>query len=242
MSSFFTLLWCLEGHRRSRLTFYNTLESRYDLGINLGNACAIDEAWFVGRRPELDALHTFLSPARRQRSRSVAILAGLGGTGKSQTALKFAIDHQDQFSSIFWLDATSESSMKRGLVDISYHISELLGQTKEMRSESDEEAEILRARQWLSEPLNHRWLLVMDNYDDPDVPGLASSTGYDIRQFYPLRSQGSILITSRCSPTALGKVIPVKKLMAKEESLDILVKRSGRQDAASGKYAAISIW
>ena len=60
----------------------------------------------------------------------------------------------------------------------------------------EEERLVQQARQWLSQRGNDKWLIVYDNYDDPRLPGMDSSTGYDIRTYLPHRSQGSILITT----------------------------------------------
>lgn len=50
---------------------------------------------------------------------------------------------------------------------------------------------LIRVQRWLSEEGNDRWLLIFDKYDDPQLPGIRSATGYDIRRFFPTRSQGS---------------------------------------------------
>jgi len=42
---------------------------------------------------------------------------------------------------------------------------------------------------WLSKLENSRWLLIFDNYDDPNQ--------YQIEQYYPFVAQGSIIITTR---------------------------------------------
>jgi hypothetical protein len=67
---------------------------------------------------------------------------------------------------------------------------------------------------------------VYDNYDDPRLPGMDSSTGYDIRTYFPQRTQGSILITTRSSRLPFAKQVRLKKLEDIEQSLAILAARS----------------
>lgn len=48
---------------------------------------------------------------------------------------------------------------------------------------------LIHVRRWLSDAKNTQWLLVFDNYDDPDQ--------FDIKQYYPPASHGAIVITTR---------------------------------------------
>lgn len=93
----------------------------------------------------------------------------------------------------------------------------------------EEERMVRQAREWLSRRGNEGWLLVYDNYDDPHLPGIDSSTGYDIRNFFPGRAQGSILITTPSQQLALGKKLQLQKLDDVDQSLTILATRSGRK-------------
>lgn len=58
---------------------------------------------------------------------------------------------------------------------------------------------------------------------------MESSAGYDIRPYFPLRAQGSILITTRLPRLPFGKQIQLKKLEKTKQSLAILAARSGRK-------------
>ena len=91
-----------------------------------------------------------------------------------------------------------------------------------------EKLKIDKVRRWLSEPGNDQWLLIFDNYDDPHLPGIRSPTGYDIRSFFPTRSQGSIIITSRSTKLTFSKQLKLQKLENVHTSVAILSQRSGR--------------
>jgi hypothetical protein len=106
--------------------------------------------------------------------------------------------------------------------------------TPAVQSTDDEEVKIEQVRRWLSEPGNDRWLLIFDNYDDPHLPGIRSSTGYDVRPFFPPRSQGRIIITSRSPRLTFGKQLRVQKLEDVKMGVAILSQRSG-QDFSQGE-------
>lgn len=204
--------------------------------MQLHTVSSIDEQDFIGRDSEMQELAKYLMNSDGSPSSKVAILSGLGGIGKTQLALQFAQRREHAFSSLILLDAASKNSLQQGFVMLARRISEISGHVDPTtRGEGEKEA-ILRARLWLSEACNSGWLLIMDNYDDPSVPGFSSTTGYDIREFYPQRLQGSIIITSRSKIHGLGKVVHLQKMRTIEESVDILLRRSGREQVGKREY------
>jgi hypothetical protein len=93
------------------------------------------------------------------------------------------------------VNAKDETILRQNMADLSeiiFHDST----TAAAQSINNEKLKVDKVRRWLSEPENDQWLLIFDNYDDPHLPGIRSPTGYDIRSFFPTRSQGSIMITS----------------------------------------------
>lgn len=85
-----------------------------------------------------------------------------------------------------------------------------------------------------SRPDNNKILLFFDNYDDPRLPGVKSSTGYDIRRYFPSRPQGSILIITRSDRLTFARQLKLAKLQNVNESIEILSSRSG-QDLSDGE-------
>src|SRR5437016_2505397 len=45
-------------------------------------------------------------------TRSVVVLHGLGGIGKTQLALAYARRHEEKYTTIFWLNANDEDSLR----------------------------------------------------------------------------------------------------------------------------------
>ncbi|KAJ7260178.1 hypothetical protein C8J57DRAFT_1514884 [Mycena rebaudengoi] len=127
---------------------------------------------FQGRRDILDKMHQYF--AQDIGKRHVCLLHGLGGSGKTQIALKFLDESQsDRFTDVFLLDASTAETIQAGLKNIA--LSRSLG--------SDHE----EASRWLASS-NTEWLLFFDNADDPKL---------NLFNFFPQSTCGNILITSR---------------------------------------------
>ena len=158
--------------------------------------------------------------------------------GKTQLSLQFARQHHQRYSAVFWLNASSEVTLKAAYVSLAQHIRRHNKQSEigqgEVIEQMNEEQAIQLVRQWLSQAQNKTWLLMFDNYDDPRLPGLHSTTGYDIRTFFPYSTQGSILITTRSPRITFAKLIRLKKFVDLNQSLAVLTRRSNRQ-AHDGK-------
>ncbi|KAF8804460.1 hypothetical protein BYT27DRAFT_7193934 [Phlegmacium glaucopus] len=76
---------------------------------------------FTGRKDVLDKLgKIFVHHATsRLMSRQLCLLWGLGGIGKTQICLKFIEEMSENFSHVFWVDASSQESMEMSLKGIS---------------------------------------------------------------------------------------------------------------------------
>lgn len=205
----------------------------YSFGLNLGLAPSIEDGTFVGRGTELKQLQDWLSPRIEPPSQSIVTIVGTGGLGKTQLSLAFAKQYHDSYSSVFWLNARDEVSLKQSFAAL-WQIIFGPDQSSSMGSATDEDHKLQQMRQWLSHRDNCKWLLLFDNYDDPNLPNIKSSTGYDIRQYFPHKSQGSILINTRSHRLTFAKPLRLQKLDNLEQSLTILSNRS-RRDIRAGK-------
>jgi hypothetical protein len=201
----------------------------YEMGLRLGSAPQINEEAFVGRTTELEQLRTWLTP--RLGHQNVVALVGLGGMGKTQLSIHFAKKFVGIYSSVFWLNAKDESTVKTGLAALAAQVVENNSISLTMTDPQEEERMVQQARQWLSRPNNDKWLVVYDNYDDPRLPGIP--TGYDIRGFFPHRAQGSILITTRSPRITFARQLRLGKLDV-DQSLTILATRSDRTIKGEG--------
>jgi hypothetical protein len=196
----------------------------YRLGLNLFDAPDISQDLFIGREREIQEIEKILQPQSDSLGliRRVLILGGMGGIGKTQLAIIYAKRHRTSYSSVFWLNAGSEMAMNTSLRVLANRI--ILPKTV---GKLEDDTLWAHVTNWLSEPENHRWLLIFDNYDDPDQ--------YDIKKYYPPATHGSIIVTSRQPRRLNGGQIKIESMKKVDDSLQVLATRSGRADISSGK-------
>ena len=182
------------------------------------------EGLFIGREVEFQKMEAILQPQSESlgSTRKVLILGGMGGIGKTQLAITYAKRHSHSHSSIFWLNANTEATLNNSLRDLANRIL-----PPETVSNLGSDQVRVHVSNWLSELDNTRWLLIFDNYDDPDQ--------YNITKYYPSVAHGSIIITTRTPEDLRGEQIKIKHMTEEEDGLRILATRSGRQTIQSGE-------
>ncbi|KAJ7119257.1 hypothetical protein C8R43DRAFT_933933 [Mycena crocata] len=135
------------------------------------NTCPPPSRIFQGRQMILEKMKQyFFSDSGNQ---NIFLLHGLGGAGKTQTALKFIADSSSHFSDIFMVDMSSIETIESGLKNIAATTN--IGKTSQ------------DALQWLTSKAD-AWLLFLDNADDPKI---------NLNNFFPKCNHGNIVITSR---------------------------------------------
>ena len=157
---------------------------------------------FTGRERLLQQMHEALQ--QRQR---VAI-NGLGGIGKTQTAIEYVYRYRDNYDAVFWVRAEPTEDLFSGYVAIAQAL-QLPG-----RDQPDRQAVVALAQHWLN--THDNWLLVVDNADDIKA----------VRPFLPLQSSGHILLTTRAQ--AIGDLAQRLEIltMAPDEGATFLLRRT----------------
>ena len=141
-----------------------------------------------------------------------AVLYGLGGTGKTQIALKFAEDKRDRFDSIFWIDASSTETVKQCFQDVALLLRLPVGSN---------ETFIRSVKHRLAQMRDKRWLMIFDNADD-----------ISLVPYLPQGNHGCILITTR-NPRAKRYLDPLDQQayhveeMAPDEAVELLLRAAG---------------
>jgi tetratricopeptide (TPR) repeat protein len=125
---------------------------------------------FIGRKSLLSDLHDKLHEVISQDYNHRIALHGLGGVGKTQTALAYVYKYRDVYNAVYWLTASSQASLLSGF-------GEIARRTGVVKSSGAQPKEIAHAvLSWLRSQEN--WLFVLDNLDDVTiVEGLLPSTG-----------------------------------------------------------------
>jgi hypothetical protein len=145
----------------------------------------------------------------------------MGGIGKTQLAIAYVVSGRGSYSSVLWLNAESAAALKDSFRLIAGYIFDV----EELGVLKDEEV-LRRVHQWLCAPQNTSWLVVFDNYDDPDQ--------FQIDRYYPPASHGAILVTTRRPDLLSGTHLHVKPFQDIKDSLAILQSRSKRDNIHEG--------
>jgi tetratricopeptide (TPR) repeat protein len=132
---------------------------------------------------------------------------GLGGIGKTQTAIEYVYRYRVAYEAVLWVRAELVGEFVSGLVEVAKALKLPIAQ------ERNETLIISVVKSWLKQHQN--WLLVLDNADDLTV----------VQPFLRGIDTGHILLTSRAQATGSIKRIEIQQ-MAPEESALFLLRRA----------------
>lgn len=172
---------------------------------------------FIGRTAEIESVRDVLLKGRIgafteaidiRSTKRISALVGLGGIGKTQTAIEYAFQFADKYEYIFFVHADDAGKIQRDYADIA----ELL---KLHPWEKGLQGLVQIVLEWMSE--NSGWLLILDNVDKEE----------QVAPYLPKKAKGHILLTSRLKTLdLLGAVNPIPiGLFTPEESRVLLTAR-----------------
>ena len=194
-----------------------------DLSARQSALCNIPDRnrFFTGRQDVLAEIHNALT------QQGQAALSGLGGVGKTQTALEYAHRHSAEYDHAFWVKAGSRESLVSGYVTIAG-----LLKLPEFAAK-DQTVAVDAVNRWLT---SHRdWLLILDNADDIVTA----------REFIPPGNNGHVLVTSRVRAVdAVARFIEVQMMESNEGALFLLrrAKYVGEDAALDAAVEANQAW
>jgi len=166
---------------------------------------------FVGREELLSQLFEMLHDSQEYQHNHRVALYGLGGVGKTQTALKYVYSKKKYYRSIFWISAVNQATLRTEF----QKIMTLTQPNIPVPDSPDQIANLVHA--WLQQQSS--WLLIFDNLDDINV----------IEGFLPVNNnRRHTLITTR-NPNA--EYIPAQglevNLMSGSEATKFFLIRAG---------------
>lgn len=171
------------------------------LGFRMDSAPPPEPRHFVGRVKEIYCMQDFLRPHEASRKLRRLVLGGTGGIGKSQLAFAYTLQHKNCYTSVIWLNATSQEELKASLrLAIQGIVS-----VEEMAQLCDEDV-LARAHASLCDISHTQWLLVFDNHDHPER--------FNIDCYIPTARHGSVIITTRLPEHVSGEKLQVQPLSA----------------------------
>ena len=170
--------------------------------------------FFTGREQVLEQLHEALKSGKTAALSQTQAISGLGGIGKTQTAIEYAYRYRDEYKAVLWTKADSSEALVSDFVSIA----NLLNLPE--KDEKDQNLSVAAMKLWLE--INTGWLLILDNADTPNL----------VEGFLPLNPKGHILLTSRAQVfDNLGITNPLElDKMQPDEAKQFLLKRTGRSE------------
>jgi hypothetical protein len=174
--------------------------------------------FFTGREEVLSKLHATLKAEGRAAIKQA--ISGLGGIGKTATAIEYAHRHAEEYACVLWTGAESESALTSGFAALAPHLG------LPFSEKTDEQ--VAAVRTWLTQ--HPGWLLILDNADTPKI----------VADFLPSRLTGAVLLTSRATNfDAVGNLSPIAlDVMAAEEALAFLKERTQRPTLSEAETQA----
>ncbi len=171
--------------------------------------------FFTGREEILDQVYEMFREGKGRAAKLPQALSGLGGVGKTQTAVEYAYLYRDEYEAVLWARAESQDTLSSDYMVIS----ELLELTE--RSMKDQRQIIDRLKDWLIN--NTHWLLILDNVEDLEM----------ISNFLPTENKGHILLTTRIQAMSGWARRVEIETMTQEEGALLLLRRANiiKQDA-----------
>ncbi|CAD6593278.1 MAG: hypothetical protein ASARMPREDX12_007008 [Alectoria sarmentosa] len=209
----------------------------------------LDARSFVGR----EELITALTQGFIQHSRMA--LHGLGGVGKSQIATEYLCRlHQTEPDvAIFWVSMADRSRFLRSYEDIALEIPESFrkdhgllvmepvhGEDPLMSSKTP-----VLVKDWLNSKNSGKWLLILDNADDPEAFSDINDHGKSLTPYLPPSGNGHILITSRFRGVALTLASSEDSLihvtpMTPQEAISLLRTRVPKDTSTESDTAELA--
>jgi tetratricopeptide (TPR) repeat protein/transcriptional regulator with XRE-family HTH domain len=165
--------------------------------------------YFTGRSDTLEHLHIiFLHSDQREIFPAQVALCGLGGIGKTQTALEYVYRYADEYTAVLWAQAETREDVLSECIALA---STLNLPEKDL---SDHHQVAAALMDWLR--MHEGWLLILDNADDLSMVG----------EFLPRGGKGHILLTTRAMATGQHIVgIEIEKL-GYEDGISLLLHRA----------------
>ena len=200
--------------RERTQNFIEQLQDRRSLEV-IENVPYARNHYFTGRETTLQNLHEALNEDSATALTQGHAIFGLGGIGKTQTAVEYTYRYRSDYRYIFWIRADTEVELQVGFVEIA----KLLNLPEQNVTNPADTAQAVK--HWLER--NEAWLLIFDNADAPEM----------LKAYYPRTPRGHILLTSRAQIfNRLGIARPLElQEMQPEEALSFLFKRTGRAES-----------
>lgn len=175
---------------------------------------------FTGRQKLLENTHKSLTSGKVTALTQPQAIHGLGGIGKTQTALEYAYRHAADYDIVWWIQSDEPAKLAADYAALAVPLD------LPEKDEPDQSVIVDAVRRRLERESG--WLLIFDNAERQE----------DVSGYIPQGGGGHVLITSR-NPVWRGVASPQPvDAMKPKEAVDFLLGRTGQKDRmAAGELA-----
>ncbi len=149
---------------------------------------------FMGRDGALDALRAAFTSAKTAAV-AIIVLRGLGGAGKTQLAIEYALRHESDYSALLFVRADDPATLDANLAALAGR--SVLGLPE--KEAAHDAVKIEAALRWLE--AHPTWLMILDNVDDEKAVAT-------VNKLMARLKGGHVIVTARAAnfPASLRKL------------------------------------
>ena len=173
---------------------------------------------FTGREELLDQLHKSLTSG--EHAALTQAIKGLGGVGKTQSAIEYAYRHAADYETVWWIRAEDTATLA---ADFAALATPLELEEREAKDQRIIVEAVLRKLEHIT-----KWLLVFDNVTAPE----------DVQKYLPQGQTGHIIITSRYQTWRAHVSALSLDVLEPDEAVDFLLKRTAQIDREAAQKLA----
>jgi len=190
---------------------------------------------FVNRDSILKDMHRQLnSPSSASSPTQILAMRGMGGSGKTQLALRYAFKFSEQYQARIWIEASTQERLITDFASIRYKYAKSIQQALGSAQSLDGSA-VAETIAWIDQ-VKGQWLVIFDNADVIDLR--------TIRNYFSNALKGHVIVTTRQSKGARMSVLKGVEVQGTQpgESLEIFFKNAAvRVPSGAQKLAAARI-
>ncbi|MDR2999709.1 MAG: tetratricopeptide repeat protein [Fibromonadaceae bacterium] len=198
-------------------SYSGTPKARFPDSLPFNNLPFVRNIYFTGRDSIFEDIYSGFESGNI--TSQIQVITGMGGFGKTQTALEYAYRYANKYDYIWWVQAETDATVLMSYKNFAVKM-KLLNEDQQ-----DSELIIETVLSWMSS--HSKWLFI---YDNADIT--AGNTTW-----LPKKNHENILITTRNTHNDIGNVIRIDVLKEKE-AVAFLKKRTGIKDSSNASKLA----